>query len=504
MRIEVMYGRLVRVDRIIGSVVDMFRTFVRRLIVVFPVVLACFACVFLPRSVLSEGTNPTYATQYAACEAAVNSLVAQNPVFYSDPLCESQPGGGCEMVGYVTGNGFVSSVWSEAYLCGSQPNNSTGCSAAPTAAEWVTGKVLDQYFTDQTVTDSSGNVYQCRMELNPATPPMQCGDGSWCTYVEMSPASSSVDPNPVPDGQVDNSSGAAAQPAVPNFAAAASSDANQTAPNVCGTGSCYDPNTGTACAIVGGSQLCETFPTSPSQNACTSNAAGSLCAGMPTAPSPSPANGSPITNPVGEISSGDNYVTANPSTGVSQTTGVDVYTTPGTTTSSGSSSGSVSTGTGTKTGTGSSAPASGSSSGGSDSYGDGTDCNTPPVCSGDAVMCGIAQQDWTSMCFQDNLLVGNGQQPPTFASDQTKYSQSNVWVQPSTGNTEGDQANQGTYNQSGFGYSRSCPLTDMRLSSVAVTIPFSNGCSVLGYVGAIILAFALYGAAKITAGSVME
>jgi hypothetical protein len=119
-------------------------------------------------------------------------------------------------------------------------------------------------------------------------------------------------------------------------------------------------------------------------------------------------------------------------------------------------------------------------------------------------LCGIGRQQYIAMCVQQNYMVGNGQQPPTFQSDQSKYSQSNVWVQPSTGNTQGDQANQGTYNQSGFGYSRSCPLTDMRLSSVAVTIPFSNGCAVLSYVGSIILAFALYGAAKITAGSVME
>ena len=92
--------------------------------------------------------------------------------------------------------------------------------------------------------------------------------------------------------------------------------------------------------------------------------------------------------------------------------------------------------------------------------------------------------------------------PPTFAADSTKYTQDSVWVAPTTGNTQGDQANAGSYNQGGFGYSTSCPMTDFTFSSIALTIPSATkGCVPLSFFYYICIGFALYRAAKITAGS---
>ncbi len=123
-------------------------------------------------------------------------------------------------------------------------------------------------------------------------------------------------------------------------------------------------------------------------------------------------------------------------------------------------------------------------------------------------MCGTAEEEWHAMCQaktdQENIdkhLAGDGNGPPTLAADEAKYSQSSVWSQPSVGNTQGDQANAGSYNQGGFGYSRQCPLQDFSFTSVPFVAKLSLGCGVLEAAGDIILAFALFAAYQITKGS---
>ncbi|WP_239950045.1 hypothetical protein [Dyella terrae] len=189
---------------------------------------------------------------------------------------------------------------------------------------------------------------------------------------------------------------------------------------------------------------------------------------------------------------------ADPTTGANANQTVNVYAGAGGTVSSGQKTGDI-------------GPAPSSSAGGNGgSVNGGQDCNTPPACSGDAVNCGIVRQQWYSMCSaktsSDALykaVAGDGNGPPTFASDSTKYGQSAVWVQPDTSQngTVGGQANSGTYDQSGFGYARTCPLQDMSLSSVPFLVKFSIGCDVLTYFGYGLVAFALFAAACITAGS---
>lgn len=278
-------------------------------------------------------------------------------------------------------------------------------------------------------------------------------------------------------------------------------------PQLCGGGSCYDPNANQFCASSGGSQFCVSGSTaSSSQGGCSSSGGGTLCAGSPTAPSPVGTSGSQVTNPTTQIQSSDQYTQANAATGALSTVTVNSYQAPGGSVSSGASSSSTKA---ANSGSASTQPASSSSSGNNDSFGGGGDCNTPPVCSGDAVMCGVAREAWQTSCnvsVQTTALAGSNpsQQPPTFASDQTKYSQSDVWQQPSSGNTAGDAANQGSYDQTGFGYSTTCPMTDLTVSIGtvgSVVIPFSDGCVIGPWIYWLVIGFSLYRAARITAGS---
>jgi len=77
-------------------------------------------------------------------------------------------------------------------------------------------------------------------------------------------------------------------------------------------------------------------------------------------------------------------------------------------------------------------------------------------------------------------------------------------VTPAAGNTVGDQANAGNYDQTGFGYSVQCPMKDLTvpLGSYSFAVPFSEGCVIGPWLRAIVIAFALYAGAKITAGGV--
>lgn len=282
-------------------------------------------------------------------------------------------------------------------------------------------------------------------------------------------------------------------------------------PQLCGGGSCYDPNTNTYTVVgPGGTQITVSGSVADSSGGgCASSGAATMCGGSPTPPSPVGQSGSSITDPATQIQSSDNYPTQNPSTGVSSSTTVNVYSSGGAT-SSGSSSGSVSVNRGSSSSTtsGNSGPASASSSGNGDSFNGGGNCNTPPVCTGDAVMCGVAQETWQTSCdvtIQTTALAGNNpsQSPPTFSSDSTKYAQSDVWQQPSSGNTTGDQANSGTYDQTGFGYATSCPATDLSVSVAGgvFVVPFSKICVIGPWIYWTVIGFSLYRAARITAGS---
>lgn len=280
-------------------------------------------------------------------------------------------------------------------------------------------------------------------------------------------------------------------------------------PQLCGGTSCADPSTGNVCSVVGGAQQCAKFPpwTPNMTGGCAGSGSGAICAGSPTAPTPTQGQGG-IVDPSTQIAGSDKYTSQNMQTGQVSTVVVNTYSgAAGQTVSNGAGSGAK----GAANSSGSSKPASSSSSAGS-GYGSGGDCNSPPVCSGDAVMCGIGRQEWYAMCTAktsadtlDKHLAGDGNGPPTFASDQSKYGQGDVWSTPdsSQDGTVGGQANKGVYDQSGFGWGRSCPIKDIPISLGTLgsfNVPASNGCIVGQWLSALIVGFALFSAAMITAG----
>jgi hypothetical protein len=74
---------------------------------------------------------------------------------------------------------------------------------------------------------------------------------------------------------------------------------------------------------------------------------------------------------------------------------------------------------------------------------------------------------------------------------------------PSSGDSVADNANKGLYNQTGMGFATTCPLKDLDLpimGDVKVHIPFSGGCPVGAWIRGLVIAMALFAAAKITAG----
>lgn len=171
-------------------------------------------------------------------------------------------------------------------------------------------------------------------------------------------------------------------------------------PDICGGGSCYDSASGQACAVSGGVQICIPVPTTPAQpGGCASGGGGAICVGNPP---PMPAN-PPIGNPTKDVRSSDDYSnqtiapdgTPGPVNNVTvnvygQSSSVPISNGKGT---SDIGSGSISTpGSGTNPASGSTAAGNGNTSSG------GGDCNSPPVCSGDQILCNSLSQEFATRC----------------------------------------------------------------------------------------------------------
>jgi hypothetical protein len=444
----------------------------------------------------------------AQCQAIIDGSSDSNTATYTCPERDLGPSGDADLWAVELKRNGVAGYGAWEFCAAPKP---PPCSDLTNTTSWVQGKVLVGYYTS--VYDGQGNL--CRVELEPVTPPMTCGSG-WCTLVESNPSTTGPDSSPVtPPGSVDNANGQPAQPSVPEYPASGSSAPSNPPPTICGGGSCYDPSTGNACAVGPSGQVCVKVANASgaTSGGCASSGSTTVCGGSPTPPSPVGSQGSTITDPATQIQSSDGYTSANPSTGAATGSTVNVYSSGGST-SSGATTGSLSNGAkgSTSTKNGQSGPASSSSTGGNgDSWGGGGDCNTPPVCQGDAVMCGVTLEQWRTMCsaHMDTTslikdVAGDEKGPSSFQSDSSKYSQSDVWQSGSggSGNTIGDQANSGNYDSSGFGYNTSCPLQDLNVpfGSGAFVVPFSEGCVIGPWLRAVIIGFALFSAAVITAG----
>jgi hypothetical protein len=371
---------------------------------------------------------------------------------------------------------------------------SNPCTSIVPANIYNQGKILTgSSLCQRSPVEGTSGYVQCAVTFSPRSPPTQNQySGAWETYGTLAASGnlcSGTEGDPWKDGN-----GGAMNPAppVPTLPAV---DV-PVPPKMCGGGSCYDPKADQYCATAGGQQLCLAGSAARSASgACITSGDAAICAGSPTAPKP-PA--SAIPDPATQIKAVDKTTQADPVTGVPVTITTTVYSQPSTPTTSGQTSGDKGP-----------APASTSATP-PGSYGGGGDCNTPPVCSGDAVMCGVARQTWTSGCAAkaglDQLhkdVAGDGPAPSLTDGQHTS---SDVWSDgTATGDAIGDAANAGNYDTSGMGFSTTCPLHDMDVplpGGRSFAIKFSAGCEVGGWLKAIIIAFALFAAARITAGGV--
>jgi len=328
-------------------------------------------------------------------------------------------------------------------------------------------------------------------------------DGDFYTYIGVGPDDAGApDASPIPTGEVTDGAGNPA-PGVPSdFPADGSGVTPKDPPQVCGGVSCYDPKTGTACGLVNGVQACVQGPPSPAQNGgdCATMGDGTLCNGNP----PPKPNAAKVPDPPTWTKGIDQRTFVDPSTGATFNQTTIVYGPPGQVATSGQ-----------KTGDMGPAPASSSSAKPSSGYSDGGDCTQPPVCTGDAVMCGVARETWRNRCSAKQSadqahkdLTGDGP-PQDFDSLKTKYGQGDVWTDtPGQGDGGvGDAANQGNYDQSGFGYSRQCPLKDLTVNAGRAgtfVVKLADLCLVGDWVRGLIIAMALYAAFCITRGASMK
>jgi hypothetical protein len=203
-----------------------------------------------------------------------------------------------------------------------------------------------------------------------------------------------------------------------------------------------------------------------------------------------------IADPATQIKGNDAYQMADPTTGAPSSQNVAIYGPVGAPSSNGAKSGAIG------------APASSSTAGenGTGSFSGGTNCNSPPSCTGDAAVCGVARTQWSTTCQVHTDLAGSGPAPSgTSLGAGSGYNQNSLWVAPSPGGTAGDNANLGNYDATGFGIGTTCPLVDQPVAlwgGQSFTIPLQRLCTPLSWLGYLVLAFAYYSAAKITMGGI--
>lgn len=455
----------------------------------------------------------TYAQAMSACQSFYSGNLNCNVdkggcAFYPTDTCHNMytdPSGQASYVGFNSTNGpyhfFYSGSIPAANPCGNAPNLGPGGYAGnlPSGKSWCQRGLTDP---------NTGASVSCKMTFTPSGPPTMNQWGSWHTPGTLT---ASGDPCDGSGGGGTsnwmNSNGTPAGDPVPP-------DPNTTPPKnpppkSCGGGSCYDPTNDQFCALSGGTQVCVPggpargdmgganagTPSGSPPGACASSGDSTICAGSPTAPTP-PA--SKVPDAPSAITHVDNWTQANPATGTPQNVQVTTYTNQGApTTTSGQQSGDT-------------GPASSSSTAGTPgSYSGGGNCGTPPVCTGDAVMCGLGRQQWAAMCQAKTDaaqlhkdLTGDG--PPDANGAGPMHTSADAWQSTTgTGNATADAANAGNYDATGMGFSTTCPLHDLAVplwDGKTLTIAMSKGCEVGDWLRAIVIAFALFAAAKITAG----
>lgn len=353
-----------------------------------------------------------------------------------------------------------------------------------------------------------GTQAMCGVSLNPHGAPTSNLNqfGRWETYVDFVPTGSVCglgDGTGV--GTVKGPTGDP-QPDVPPIPDPLPPDL-PVPPHICAVGSCYDQSADDFSASGDGGKA--SVPGSDARSpagGCGTSGDTTVCAGTPNAPPPPPGA---VPDPATAAQNNDHYDQSNPQTGQVIPVNVVVFSNTGSTSNGSTNADSTPThqpGGAPNPGQptpGDPAPSSSAAKPNS-TFGGGLGCDSPPVCTGDAAICGISRTQYFTTCQVHKDITGNGP-PATLEADKTKYSQGDVWddTAPVGDGGQGDAANAGNYNQTGFGYADTCPMEDLPVQIMGRTlvIPMHKGCDVLGYLRFIILAFALYKAIKITAGA---
>ena len=433
---------------------DSFRAIAKRLI--FVLVLCC-----APGLSFAARTFQNASQALAACNLDAASLAASNgssPPQFPGATCTPWAG---SYTGYTSGYNIVPpGGTSYLYLYPGAPANNCSLQKAQTGA--YQGQLASGSGMCLTQPDSTG----CSMTFQPDGNPFLNRTGTvWGTHGTYTASGSTCTPGTV---------GMTPPASVPAVS--------------CGGGSCADYANHRDCAVGSdGVQVCVPMGTAQSAaGGCVSSASATVCAGTPKAPSPPAPPSSPITDPATQVKASDTYVTSNGASG-SQSTTVNTYGAGGSSVSSGQT-----------TGNDGPAPASTAATPGSASGG--SDCNTPPVCSGDAVMCGVLRQQWYTMCSAkagtDQLnkdLVGDGTQTPTLAPLHAASDLNGQTVD--LGDTSGADS-------SGMGWSTTCPLQDFTITVVGVSVPlsFKPVCDYGAWMRAFVMLLASIGYAGIMGG----
>lgn len=481
----------------------------------FVVALLVFAAGTLPRVAFASwtGMSNTQSEAAAACNADGKSLVDQNKADFPSQVSKANPHytcvsrtGSCDNYGWIGCYTLSFYVYDEIRgggvygwgVQGAPPKNP--CDGLKAKTYQQAGKVLDGVNACMPSPQPDGSSVQCGFVFKPSGTPMQNQWGSWNTYGTLTPTGDvcGAGQGPSSGSGWQQDGNAPTQPPAPP-----PQDGADTVPppKLCGNVSCYKPDTGEYCTQGSEGEICTKGapPGSSSGGSCATKGDTTLCAGSPQAPKP-PEN--KVPDPPTQTRGTDAYQSADPETGDVHQNTASAYTTgPGVVSNGSTSSGDVKP------------PASSSSSGGTpsdDKKGDGTeasgggDCSNPPAVSGSPALAMVATQAWQTRCATNQVhkdLAGDGSASP---GDPTAPSGQSAWVDtPTSGDATADAANKGVYDMGGMGFASACPMKDLEVPiwwSQTVAIHFSQVCPVGGWIKAIVIGFALFGAVTITAG----
>lgn len=362
------------------------------------------ASVYSPRA--AAANYPAWADAWAACQSSQAAWTAQNPMppgnYWAECHTMASP---AKLVllqyrAVSTGWGTLASFNYDGPVPPANP-----CTAAYTPQRiYNEGKITQGASICGRATDAfSGGTVQCALTFTPISPPTQNqNSGGWETYGTLAPSGNvcgGTEGDPWKDGN-----GGAMNPAPPVPTLPATDV--PAPPQICGGGSCYDAKNDKYCASSGGAQFCVSGATARSAaGGCVSSGDATICAGSPNAPKPPAPPASPITDPPTQIKAQDNTTQADKVTGTPQNVSTTVYAQPSAPVDSGQKPGDKGP------------PAKDPAEPEKASASGGQDCNTPPICTGDAPTCMVVSQVWLDRCKGDpdwtKIKPGDGDQYAT-------------------------------------------------------------------------------------------